>query len=348
MPETMRIKLADDAPGIGRAGQVVTLSLTPDDVHVAEELSTYLAGYHPTGFRADEASKVVLVDHDTDQYRSFSSDDAFRTVDVKGAIEGAVPEVDPISSLNTYKVVDRFIGSFVNDITEANATKLFRPRQQAMKRVRWALQLDREIDTWNLLQATASWATANRVTLAAGFEWNGGASAEPIYDLQARIEASAQIVTDVWMNQTVGHAFLRNPLVRDHMRQMLGDNAVNAAVGQVASAQARAVDFQIPGLPPIHIVSGKVKNESTSALDFILGNHTVLTTSPPGVPTDGMEIATSYTFRRRGGAGVGFDTREFRVEDRGPKGGTMIVASMADIAIMTGNNVGGLIRDCVQ
>lgn len=347
-PEKMQIKLAADAPGIGRAGQLVTLSLTPDDVHEEEELSTYLAGYSPTGFRADEASKIILVDHDKDKFRNFNSDDAFRRVDVKGSIEGAIPEVDPIPEINSYQVVDRFIGAFVNEITETNATKLFRPRQQAMKRVRWAVQLDREIDTWDLLQTAANWAAANTVTLGAGFEWNGGASGDPILDLQTRIEASAQLVTDIWMNQKVANSMLRHPLVRDHMRQMLGDNAVNSAIGNVANAQARSVDFQIPGLPPVHVVAGKVKNETTSALDFILSDHVVLTTSPPGVPTDGMEIATSYTFRRRGMAGTGFETREFRIENRGPKGGTMIVASMADIAVMTGNNVGGLIRDANQ
>ena len=74
----------------------------------------------------------------------------------------------------------------------------------------------------------------------------------------------------------------------------------------------------------------------------------MLTTPPGGIPLDGEEIATTYTFRRRGVAGVGFETREFRVENRGPKGGVMVVASMADIAIMTGDNVGGRIADVLQ
>jgi hypothetical protein len=44
---------------------------------------------------------------------------------------------------------------------------------------------------------------------------------------------------------------------------------------------------------------------------------------------------------------VGFGSREFRVEDCG-NGGTMVVASMADIAIMAGSNCGGLLRDVWQ
>jgi hypothetical protein len=345
--ETHNVKLCEDSP-LGRKGQMVALSLSPDDVHTAEEMSSYLAGYHPLGFRADEASKPILVDHDTDQYRTFSSNDAFRQVNVKASREQPPPEVDPVSSLATYNVVDRFLGSFVNDITDQNATKLFRPMQQAMKRVKWALQLDREVDVWTLLSTLANWATANRTTLAAGFQWNGGASADPILDVQTRIEASIQPVTGIYFNQRVAFAFLRHPSVRDHMRQMLGDNAAEGAVRGVADAGSRNVDFVIPGLPPFHVVAGKVLNETTSAHDYILPDDVVLCSAPPGIPTDGEEIATSYTFRRRGDQGVGFDTRQFRVENRGPKGGTMVVTSMADIAVMTANNVGGLIKDAYQ
>jgi hypothetical protein len=351
MPQQFTLSLSDkDARLLGaKPGHPIQLSLGVGDVHVDEELSTYLAGYHPTGFRADEASKVVLVDHDSDIFRTFDEDDAFLPVEVKGAIEAAIPEVDPVSATRTYKVIDRFIGSFVNDIVDRNATKLFRPRQQAMKRVKWALQLDRELDVWpKLLQLAASWNAAQTVTLGAGFEWNGGASSDPILDIQTRKEASVQQVTDVWFNERNANAFLRHPLVRDHMKMMIGDNAANAAIGNVANAQQMDVDFTIPGLANFHVVAGKFKATKTAAPDYILGNHTILTTSPPGVPTDGEEIASTYTFRRRGRNGIGFETREFRIENRGPQGGTMVVASNADIAVMTGNNVGGLIRDTVQ
>ena len=84
------------------------------------------------------------------------------------------------------------------------------------------------------------------------------------------------------------------------------------------------------------------------ALDYVLGDFIVCLCAPPGVPTDGEEVATTYTMRRRGLAGVGYETREFRIENRGPKGGTMVVAAVADIALMTGGNCGGLIIDAYQ
>lgn len=347
--EQVTFRLAESVEGIGAKGQLVTLALTPADVHDPRELPTYLAGYKPFPYRADEISPVILTDNDEDKYRQFDEDDAFRAVVVKGSIQGAIPEVDPKTSLTPYKVVDRFVGSFISDITEQNATEtLYRPRQAAMKRCQRAIQLDREVDVLGLLTTTGSWDTNNRVTLAAGSNWNGGADSDPIGDIQARIIASAQPVTDIWMNQEVGFEFLKHPLVRDHMRQMLGDNSVGGGVGMVADAGSQMVDFTIPGFPTFHIVASKVKDETTGNIGYVLGDDVLLTTRPPGTPTDGEEIATSYTFRRRGNAGVGYETREFRVDGRGPKGGTMVVVSMADIAVITGSNVGGLIKDCIQ
>jgi len=52
--ERMEIVLAEDS-ALGKAGQKVTLALSPTDVHVAEEMSTYLAGYSVPSYRADEA-----------------------------------------------------------------------------------------------------------------------------------------------------------------------------------------------------------------------------------------------------------------------------------------------------
>jgi hypothetical protein len=347
MPENITLRLAEDSQ-LGRAGQVVTLALTPSDVHVPEEIDTYLAGYQPFGFRADEVSKPILVDTDEDEYRTFSSNNAFRRVNVKSSLQRAVPEVDPESTLAKYKVVDRLVGSFIADRTEANAKKLYRPRQVAAQRCKWALQLDREIDVWSVLTNLATWAPANQVVLAPSAAWNSGSqTSDPIADLKARIVASAQVVTDVWFNQQVAFDFLGHPVVREHMRQFLGDRGVDAAVANVNNAGNQVVDFAIPGFPPFHVCASKVLNETSGELDFILPDDVLLVTTPPGVPVDGEEIATTHTFRRRGASSVGFETREFRVEGRG-NGGTMVVANMADIAVVTGNNCGGLIASAHQ
>jgi hypothetical protein len=348
--ERMSIILADNGP-LGQKGQRVNLELTPSDVHDPTEIPTYLAGYSNWEFRADEASKVVLVDNDEDKYRTFSEDDAFEPVHVKGALTGAIPEVDPRSSLASYKVVDRYVGSFVPAVTEQQTGNNYQPRMAAARRCRRALELDRELDVLGpsgLLTTVTNWNTDQRNALGAGENWNGGASADPIAAIQESIEASAQPVSEIWMNQLVAHTFIRNDLVRDHMRQLLGDSAASGVAQTLAAAatSGRTVDFMIPGLPPIKVSASKYKNASGN-LVYIMPNYVVLTTTPPGVPMDGEEIASSYTFRRRGPSGVGMEAREFTVEGRGPHGGTMVVVAMADIAKMTGSNCGGIITGVI-
>ena len=44
------------------SGERYSLTLQPSDVHSAEELATYLAGYKPFDFRADEASPPILTE----------------------------------------------------------------------------------------------------------------------------------------------------------------------------------------------------------------------------------------------------------------------------------------------
>lgn len=354
--ERIALTLVEDGPW-GKAGQKVTMALTPSDVHDPTEMPSYLAGYKPFEYRADEASPPILVDNDSDKYRNFASDDTFRRVDVKSSPQGAIPEVDPVTSLNTYKVVDRLLGAFIPRQTEEQTGNNYRPRQAAARKIKRKVQLDRELDVWALLSLTTNWTTGNVFALGAGFNWGNltstgqGTNSDPIFDLQNLITASAQYVNAFWFNPKTAFAFLRHPNVRNHMRQLLGDNAVSDTINQVRNAgvDGTNVDFVIPGLPPFRVAAGKVKNETSGALDYILGDGTCIgVTTPPGVPQDGEEIATTYTFRRRGPSGVGFETREFFVDARGPLGGTMVVASMADIAMMTGSNCGGIITGALQ
>lgn len=347
MKHSFTIQLADNVQGVGRAGERVTLALLPADVHDVTELPEYLAGYRPFGYRADEASPLLLVQNDEDKYRTFNSDDAFRKVNVKGSTQGAVPEVDPSSSLLPYKVVERYIGSFVPRQTEMQNSNNYNPVMAASRRCKRAIELDREVDVFTLLGTSGNWA-AGQVTAATagGFDDPSG---DPILDIQTMIEKSAQPISAIWMNPKVAHAFLRHAGVRNHMRQFFGDGNVANIAAAVAGAQSSGAgsDFLIPGLPPIRVVASKVKNESTGALDYVLGSVAIGVVVPPGVPTDGEEIATTYTFRRRGASGTGMEVREFFIENRGPLGGTMVVCTVADIPVMTGNNAGGIITGAI-
>lgn len=330
-------------------GKRLDLTLQPSDVRTPEEIPTYLAGYKPFPYRADQMSPVVMVSKDEDIHRDMSMNNAFRRVDVKVGPEGNIPEVDPGSTTAKYKTVDRLLGSFIATTTEDNsAGSSYRPRQVAAKRIGWALSLDRELDVCGLLTNPANWASANVLALGANEKWNGGANADPLGNIDALIVASAQPVTAIWLSQEAALAFLKHSTVRDQMRQFLGDGPANAALGQVHQGLSN-VDFTIPGYPPFHVSAAKVLNENTNTLDYCIGNDCVGLTAPAsGTPKDGEEISTTYTFRVRGNVNVGYESREFRVEGRGQKGGTMIVVYQSDVAKFTANNCGFLIRSVIQ
>jgi hypothetical protein len=327
------------------SGKRFSLSLQPADVHDPTELPTYLAGYSPFQYRADEMSKVILMDNYQDKIRTFSDNDAFEAVPVKGSPMGSVPEVDPSSSLQTITAVDRFIGSFVPKQTELQTGNNYQPIMAATRRCKRAIDLDREIDVTTLIDTAANFDASVRVALGAGQNWNGGAGSDPILDIQTAIEASWQTVSEIWMNQQVAFAFLRHDSTKDYMRQMLGDSAPSGALGQVASAGQGNVDFTIPGFPPFRVAAAKVN--TAGVLVPCLGDVVTLLTTPPGTPTDGEEIATTYTFRVRGPSGVGYSVREYFVQGRGPEGGTMIVVAMADIAVMTSDKAGAIITGVI-
>lgn len=349
MTKEITLSLAEDS-NLGKKGQRVTLALQPSDVHDPTELATYLAGYKNYQYRADEASQIIPVDNLSDKYRTFNSNDAFRPTDVKGSTSGDVPEIDPSSSLSTYSCVQRFVGSFIPAQTENQTGNAYDPVMKATRKCVNAIMLDREIDVFSstgLLGTSGNWNATVVQTLIAGQNWNGGASADPIKDLQTLVENSIQPVHGFWMNQRVANAFLRNDTVRDHMRQFYGDSQPNAAITMVNGPSGQNVDFQIVGLPPIHVSQAKVRNESTGAKDYILGNYVIGVTQPMSVPVDGEEVATTYTFRWRGPSGTGFEVRQYQLDTRGPLGGTMVVVYMADIAVMTANETGGYITGVI-
>lgn len=343
--EKITLTLAENHPKFGRAGERVTLSLVPADVRLPEELPTFIQGYHNFGFRADEFSPIVQVDHDTDYIRTMSELDVFERTPVKTGIQGRVNEVDPRSSTTQFTVVRRAIGSFIPAVTERNATGRYKPRQAAGKLVKRKLDLDREYDVIQLLSTPTHWAVDMRKALGAGFNWNnttGGS--DPVRDLQEREEVSYQEITHRVMNLRTANVFLAHPSVREHTRQMRGDMALDAALTEINKQGGGAKrDFEIPGIGLICVWNSKAKDETTGKVQPMLADGTVIMLSIPPGETDEETICSSKTMRVKGDTGVGVNVREYWVDERGAEGGTMMVASMGDIALMTANTCGGII-----
>lgn len=341
--KNITFELIEDVQGVGRKGQAITMALTPQDTFVTSELDTFLGGYTNADFRADEVAPPILVDKETAQVRNLTKNNTFKRVVVDASLQGRINEVDPETELKTYTATHRALGCFVPAITQGQS--VFDVMAAAAVRINTALALDREIRLWTKLVTSGNWNAANRVTLAGTFQWGNpeGAATNPIFDLNNRKLKSAARITDWWMSQEVSDAFLRNTKVKDHMRQMLGDQAPAPQI-----AQAQRADFVIPGVGVIHVVDPKVLNESTGNLDEILNDSAIGTHVPAGSIRTGEELATIDTFRVRGPSGTGFMTRQVFLDTRGYAGGTLLIVGHQEDIIMRSDSIGGVIFDVIQ
>jgi hypothetical protein len=245
-------------------------------------------------------------------------------------------------------VQDRALGGFVPTITQLNADNTpgsLDPKANIVKRIAEAFALDREVRVWSTLKATATWATANKATLAGGSEWSVAAH-DALQDIYDRMNASAQAVTDIWVNPLVAQALLKNTSIRDFLRSVQGDTPTPREIVE-ATSQQKPLDFTLPGLPPIHVVSGKVLNETTGALDWILDDTVIFTSNPPGAGTSGDDLMTVKTIRRKGPSGNGWVSREFPLERRGPHGGTFVMSTQAEQLAIISGTVGGAIYNAL-
>jgi hypothetical protein len=336
--------------GDGTVSQdAIRLALAPSDVHVSEELPSYLAGYKNAAFIADELTAgAVMVPNMVGQFRKMDIKNEFLAVDVKASRQGAIPEIDISSGLDSFTTGVRVIGAFVDNFVQANATG-FDPYAALARRARNVIDLDIEIDTLALLTATASWATNFYSTLAGANQWSDPSS-DPIAVLLADQERNLAPVpeeTRIYMNRTAINAFVRNPAVMAHLASFKGSALMPAIQSDIGNM--KPVEFMLPMIGVVKSYGARYIPSSTPTADpgYVLGKHCFGVYNTPGMPNSMDSINTCKRFRFRGLNGNGFEVREFAVPNRGAAGGRMIVVAEASIEKMTGNNVGFLHRDCV-
>jgi len=337
---------SDRARSVFASARSHLMDLGTGDVHQAAALPNYAAGYANEAPMADLISAPLLVAKPSDKYYTFDKADAFQAATpLVGAPAGQVPEIAPRLSNATFTTVERALGGFVATEIEAAADAPLKIRQATARRIMTALQIGRELRVATMLTTLTSWDSSVRTTLAAAAKWNGGASADPILDLQTRIEASWGRPTGILMSRPVFNAFVRSPAVRSYY-------AYKNNVGAMPKPEEIQAILQ---LPPIYVADMQYMTSST-AKGYVWGNDVVLFRSPPEMPPSSQEdVATSYTFRWNGGATVdgqvasgGWMIREYFVQDRGARGGNKMVVIHQDAETMTSTYVGGLIKDAYQ
>src|SRR5262249_45943850 len=148
---------------------------------------------------ADLASPPMLVSKQADKFFTFAKEDAFqRVMPTIGATSAQVAEVPARVANSPYSTTEYALGGFVGTQLESNADAPLRIRQATMTRVLNALLIEREIRVANLLLTSGNLDSSVVTTIAAGSQWDGGASSNPVNDLLTQLRASWGEITDIF------------------------------------------------------------------------------------------------------------------------------------------------------
>ncbi len=334
--------------------QRVLMDLSVTDVHTPALMPNFAGGYRLAEGVADIVSPVIPVTKQSDYYAIWNSANAFQRVAATQGAAGAMPNlINPGLSTTEYKAPEYAIGGYLPTEIEANADAPLRPFEAMSDMILDKLRLEREFRVQTLLTTSGNWNSNNVLALASGAQWNGGASSDPIANMQY-IEEHSFAGVSRWVFGTPSyHAFVRNPAVRAYYFAKSGDDTVLPDPKKIS---------QIFDLAPIVVDDMKYSPTSTSVATYVWpsaagSSSAVVAIHEPKTmpPIDGRDVMTSTTFRWSGGKAPdgrvimgGMLLRSWFKPGGGGRGGRIVVLVHNDDEVMPSNIVGGVITGVLQ
>ena len=336
-------------------GRLVALDLGQGDVHFDAPLAAFATGYalDQKLLIADRVMPVVPTEKASDYYYEHDVDELFeipqQTVVAPG---GKVPEISPRQSKSQFVTVPRALATFLPTEVEGNGDAALVLAQRYLQLPMTKLLIQREYRVAQAVTNAAAYAAANKITLAAGEKWNGGASSDPVKNILQLCDESLMPITGIAMSQRTYNSFAQNPAVQKYFTFK---SNTKAKPSDVNAAELSA----ILELPPFIIGRQKYKNPTTGTRDFIWGNDVVLFHHPSQLPAVGLPVSWC-TFRFAGGlqSGLngqaaramqqmtfsnGWGVRAFYDFTRGPQGGRTVIVFHQDAEQVIDTKVAGLI-----
>ena len=338
-----------------RDGRLVALDLGQGDVHFDAPLAAFATGYalDQSLLIADKAMPPVVVEKASDYYYEHDVDDLFEVPEQTVVAPGAnVPEINPRQSKTQFVTVPRAMATFLPTEVEGNGDAALILAQRYMQLPMTKLLIQREVRVATALRAAGAYAAANKITLAAGEKWNGGATSDPIKNLQQLCDESLMPITGIYMSQRTYSAFVQNPAVQKYF----AFKDMGKPKPKVENANELSALLE---LPPFIVGRQKYKNPATGLREFIWGNDVVLLHHPSQLPAVGLPVS-ACTFRFAGGlqSGLngqmsralqqltfanGWGVRAFYDVGRGPQGGRKVIVFHQDADQVIDTKVAGLI-----
>lgn len=190
-------------------------------------------------------------------------------------------------------------------------------------------KLQHEIRVKRFLQTATNYNAANRRALGAGYNWNGGASADPLADMQAMMGALFGPVTHAVMSLEMWHAAQQNEQLRAILAGFMGNQGV-----------LRTRDFALFfGIPNVIIEEQRVTLYGASALTRLYDADKLSLLSVSDDP-EMRTFARNYMLRT--GAG-GYDTLAWFAPEVGPKGSDVVKVSWSQDIVTVDDRYGAIL-----
>jgi hypothetical protein len=332
--------------------RVQALDVGVADVHVPGALTNFVTGYNNEGPVGDIYSPPLVVAKKSDYYWQFDRKDAFqRALPQLGSPAGQAPELEPRFGNTKFTTIMRAVAGFVPTEVEANQDAPLNIKLATSTRMVDAAVLESEFRRQAVARTSGNWNSAT--TIAAGYQWNGGANSDPVKDFNNACEASHGRPNAAIVPEHIWNSMCRNPAVRGYY-----------AYGGTSPGILTDVQMStLLKLPEIYISRMKYINTS-GTLSYVWGNDVVIFRRPAAMPpVNQRDVCTSVTFRwgltnvkLEDGQqfspdmidGRGWVMRQFYNQYRGQLGGIQMVLVLSDIETQTSKYVGNLLINAYQ
>jgi hypothetical protein len=346
MGDLRQFRLSEAIEGVGKAGELITLAVTPADT--ADQLAVidnWISGFRNLDMTADIVAPVVLVDREAGKRIDRTLASAFTVLETAIGRQGHINEIQDAASRVDYKTQEYGLAAFIPWASENDAIPQYDIRRATSQMLADLVLLSREVRVWNFVTTLTNFNAANRTSLTTNFKWDNGSTKTPRLDVHTRVSASAQKITGMGMNPDVAFWFLGDTDVRAYLKHTMGDAAPNPDMARGSNAEGAEI-IRLVGLPDIYICPAK--KLSGANLVYVLADDVVLFSNPPGMPTDMFSVTTAKTFRTKGKSGVGWVNNEYIPNGRGLNSGRMLETGFGEVTFMGSDRAGGLIKDVLS
>lgn len=350
-----------------RDGKLVKMDLGIADVHVNTITANYAGGYKNPDGHADKVAAPVVMPKSSNKFPTWDATNEMQEADdMLAAPRGQLNEVTMSLSKTDYNTTSYGLMTFLPPELQANADGALNVKLALMSTLMAKHQIGRERRVVSLATNLANWAANQKLTMTPSTKWNGGASSDPLANIDYLTENSLLPVTSLLMNKRVFDTFRRNAQVQKFIQFKSGVEAL-------PSEQTINRSQALMNLPTNLYVSQLkvVTSLSPLAFDYMWPDCALLFREVMGAPTSQNDLSTFKTFRWAGAEGAqkdaitfasdgsmilnGWVVREYYDPKAGLRAGTVTVVGVNDAECLTAvtNNgtvavVGGIATSLIQ